>query len=142
MSVRAKFLPRFLSNRMKRWRSIFFISAFFFLAPFTGTAGEIQLDNIQLVSHLPDRYEVSVNITNAAFNSREIVLRAQVFFYDAASPKGDIPVMILRKDETIVMKSGEQRTITVKLINEGILPKGRLRLEPEIRIRRQREWNY
>jgi hypothetical protein len=105
-------------------------------------ANEVQVEKLTLKKDPPDRYEISATVHNKSKERREVVLRAQVFFYDETSPAGDIPVMILRKDETVYLNRGEGRRIEFRLINEGTLPKVRMRLEPEVRIRRQRVWQY
>ena len=48
----------------------------------------------------------------------------------------------LRKDMTVILKAGETRTLEVPLINEGSMPRGDIRIEPMMRVRRQRVWNY
>ena len=131
-------------DRMARLRSVFLIGLLLLTGPFptVRAAGEIQIEQTAVQEIPPDRYEMTALVRNKSTDSREVVLRAQLFFFDEASPPGDIPLMILRKDETIVLKNEESRMVRIRLINEGTLPKSRLRLEPEIRIRRQRPWNY
>lgn len=113
-----------------------------FFLPVAAAMGEIQIDSLAVQEYPPHHYDVSAMMNNKTAETREVVLRAQLFFFEQAAPPGDLPVMILRKDETVVLKAGKRRSITVKLIHEGKLPKGSLRMEPEIRIRRQRVWNY
>jgi hypothetical protein len=110
--------------------------------PAAHAVGEIKIDKISVQQHSPDRYEVSAVLYNQTAEAREVVLRAQLFFFEDFAPKGDKPAMILRKDETIVLQRKEGRTVSVILLNEGTLPKAKLRLDPEIRIRRQRAWQY
>lgn len=105
-------------------------------------AGEVTLQKISSKQLSFERYEISAVIYNQTPEPREVVLRAQIFFFEDFAPKGDKPAMILRKDETIILKRREGRAIKIILINEGDLPKAKLRLKPEIRIRRQRVWNY
>lgn len=105
-------------------------------------AEEIRISETAVKELSADKFLVSAVLRNAYKSTREVTLRAQIFFFEKASPKGDKPAMILRKDETIVLRPQEVRKIHVKLINEGTRPKARLRLEPEVRLRREREWNY
>ncbi len=118
---------------------IFLAAAF---PPLLFAAGEIQVDSPVINPNPPDRYEVAATVSNQTTERAEGVLRAQIFFFEESMPMGDLPAMVLRKDETIVLKQGESRQVAVKLINEGTLPKGRLRAVPEMRVRRQRVWSY
>ncbi len=104
--------------------------------------GEIRIEDVFVKTDPPDRYTVGATVSNQTDKPREVTLRAQIFFFEKASPKTDKPAMILRKDLTLVLRKNESRKIRVRLLNEGTLPKERLRLEPEIRIRRQREWHH
>lgn len=123
------------------------ISAAFFLAFCAAQVSafafnEIKIEHVAVQNQSADRYEVTAVISNESDDSREVTVRAQVFFFSKVSPKGDKPAMILRKDETMVLLPGENRKFRVLLLNEGSFPKERLRIEPEVRIRRQRVWNY
>ena len=122
------------------------ITAVLLLALFMPTPGfaidEVTVKDYAVQNESLGRYEVTATLCNRTRDSREVTLRAQIFFFEKASPKGDKPAMILRKDETVVLFPEETRKITVPLLNEGSFPKARLRVEPEVRIRRQRVWNY
>ena len=104
--------------------------------------GEIQIEGASITRETPEKFKLSTSIKNTTADTREVTLRFQIFFFEQISPKGDKPAMVLRKDETIVLKQGEQRSMIVTLWNEGSLPKGNLRMEPEVRLRRQRVWSY
>ena len=113
------------------------------LFPFSGeAANEIKISTPEVRQQDPARYEVLALVQNISEETREVVIRTQIFFFEEGSPDGDLPVMVLRKDDTLVLKGGENRNVMIRLINEGTLPKARLRLKPEVRIRRQRVWNY
>ena len=103
---------------------------------------EVSIVNVKIQEQSYDRYIVSATIANKTAEPREATLRAQVFFFDKVSPYGDKPLSVLRKDATIVLKARESRKVRVLLIDEGSVAKQRVRLEPEIRLRRQRVWNY
>jgi hypothetical protein len=123
---------------------VFFLSLLFFtLASGSAyAAGEVTLEKTEAKESSPGRYEVSAVFYNHTPEAREVVLRAQLFFFEEFAPAGDLPAMVLRKDETVILKRREGRRVTVVLLNEGTLPKAKLRLKPEIRIRRQRKWQY
>ena len=118
-----------------------FLAALFFPRP-AQAVGEIKIEKVGLRTFSPDHYFVTGQVSNTTQDSREVVLRAQVLFYEKGSPKGDIPAMILRKDRTLVLRPLETRKVKTRLLNEGDLPRSELRLEPVLRVRRQRPWNY
>ncbi len=106
-------------------------------------ADEIQIENVLIDAKSPLRhYELSAAAANSSEAPRDVILRGQIAFYDKAAPQGDVPVMILRKDMNVVLRAKESRTVRFDLLNEGAVPVGSLRLEPSVRIRRNREWNY
>ncbi len=130
---------------MRRGISFVFILCFVF--SFLGSrglsaAGEINLSAPTLEQEPPDHYYVLGEVTNTTDKTREVILRAQVVFYDKAVPKGDLPVMVLRKDMTLILKSKEHKELRIPILKEGFLPRLDLRVEPELRLRRQRIWNY
>ena len=117
---------------------------FIFSGPFNLHAvDEIKIDNVAVEKQSSTDYVISGVVSNTSDLAREIVLRVQLSFYERVSPPGDLPAAILRKDMTLVLKPAENRTLRISLYNEGsmILPTA-YRLEPILRIRRQRPWNY
>ena len=104
--------------------------------------GEIQVEGVSVDVAAPGRYVLSGTIRNRTEDPREVTFRAQVTAYDKSSPKGDVPVIVIRKDQTIILRPREKRKIEVTLFDEGIPPEGSLRYEPMIRVRRQRLWFY
>ena len=104
--------------------------------------GEILIENVQAKRLEHDRWEATALVMNVTEEPREVVLRGQITFYDQTAPKGDLPVSILRKDLTLILKPDEVRPVKIHFIDEGGAPKGSLRLEPFFRIRRQRVWSY
>jgi hypothetical protein len=105
-------------------------------------AGEINLSAPMLEQEPPDHYYVLGSVTNTTDKTREVILRAQVLFYDKAVPKGDLPVIVLRKDMTLILKPREKKELRIPILKEGFLPRLDLRVEPQLRLRRQRVWNY
>lgn len=103
---------------------------------------EIEVSNVTIDSQSQDRYSVVAILENQTDKPREVTVRGQIFFFEAASPDTDRPAMVLRRDMTVILKEKEKREIRIRLINEGSYPKQRLRLKPEVRIRRQRIWHY
>ena len=103
---------------------------------------DIQIENVSVDSTSQGHYLLKATVINAFPEASEVVLRAQIVFYDKSAPKGDLPVMILRKDMTLVLKQGENREAQFQLLNEGTYPPGSLRMEYQCRVRRQREWKY
>lgn len=122
----------------------FFLSLVLALSFSSGlhAAGEIVIDGISLEQDPPDHYYVIGTVVNATNEPREVILRAQVLFYDNAVPKGDLPVIVLRKDKTMILKAQEKKTLRIPILKEGVLPRLDLRVEPQLRLRRQRVWNY
>ena len=90
----------------------------------------------------PGKYLLAGSVQNPTQETREVVVRGLLTFYDRTSPQGDVPLFVLRKDMTFILKAGETRPIEMPLINEGGMPRGALRVESLIRVRRQRIWNY
>lgn len=129
---------------MKNKIYAFFIAAVFLMsAPLFG-AGEISVVNVCLQDKPPFQYIVRGTVVNETAQDREVVLRAQVVMYDQTAPQGDLPVRVLRKDKTIILKASESREVEMKVIQEGRMPDVRFRAEPVLRVRRQRLWivNY
>ena len=106
--------------------------------------GEISVRNVRLQDKPPFQYIVRGTVVNETDHDREVVLRAQVVMYDQTAPKGDLPVRVLRKDKTIILKASESREVEMNVIQEGNMPDVRFRAEPVLRVRRQRLWivNY
>ena len=98
------------------------------------------MDDIELQQDPPFQYKVIGEVINKTAEAREVVLRAQVVFFDQSSPKGDIPVHVLRKDMTVILRGSEKRNVAAVLFQEGHPPDVRYRIEPELRIRRTRLW--
>jgi len=126
--------------------SSFLLAGLIFLilsaAPDLQAAREIEIGLARVVQLSEDRYNVLASIANKTPEPREIILRYALYFYDRSAPSGDIPIMVIRKDRTIILKRREQRTIKTLLIREGGQERGAFRLEPKVRLRRQRPWNY
>lgn len=112
------------------------------IAPLLFAEGEILIGEVQLTDKAVDRYSLSAPVTNTTGDPREVTLRGLISFYDRTSPMGDIPVMQLRKDITLILRPGEERQIDMNMIAEGSLPAGALRKEALVRLRRQRVWHY
>ena len=131
---------------MTPFRLTFFVSAIFFLAAArplpAATAAEVRIEGVGFEAKSPSHYVVRGTVSNETAESRDLILRAQMTFYDKAAPRGDVPAAVLRKDIAIVLKAGETRALEIPMIEEGTHPKGSFRVEPSIRIRRSREWNY
>ena len=123
---------------MNRWASLF-LALFFASALY---AGDVHVDKIRYEEKKANFYVLSGTLTNDGGSPREAVVRGQLTFYDKASPKGDVPVAVVRKDITVVLRTGEIRNLEIPLYNEGRMPAGSFRAEPMLRIRREREWNY
>lgn len=106
--------------------------------------GEISVQNVRLQDKPPFQYKVRGTVVNETAQDREVVLRAQVVMYDQTAPQGDLPVRVLRKDKTIILKASESREVEMTVIQEGRMPDVRFRAEPVLRVRRQRLWiiNY
>ncbi len=102
----------------------------------------IGVSNVSYSENAPGTFSVKGTLQNPTPEPREVVMRGQLTFYDQTAPKGDLPLFSLRKDTTLVLKPNESREVEVSLINEGAVPRGALRIESMIRIRRQRIWNY
>ena len=103
---------------------------------------QINVNNVAYVQTAPGKFTLSGNIQNPTSEPREIVVRGILSFYDQSVRKGDVPLFTLRKDTTIVLTSSESRLLEIPLMNEGEMPRGAVRIEPVIRVRRQRIWNY
>lgn len=131
---------------MTRRGSVCFLIAYllfsFLEVPELRAAGEINLSAPALEQEPPDHYYVLGSATNTTGKTREVILRAQVLFYDKAVPKGDLPVIVLRKDVTLILKPQEKRELRIPILKEGFLPRLDLRVESQLRLRRQRVWNY
>lgn len=103
---------------------------------------DVYVENIMSEMIDPSKYVVMGHVVNAYDDKREVVLRAQIAFFDRTNPVGDLPVSILRKDTTVFFDPHESKQVRVELLNEGPPPEGALRREPMLRIRRVREWTY
>lgn len=103
---------------------------------------QISVSNISYSETEPGKFLLSGDLQNPTQEPREVVIRGLLTVYDQTAPKGDLPLFALRKDMTLILRSGEGRTVEIPLINEGGTPRGALRIEPLIRVRRQRVWNY
>ena len=124
-------------------RTVFILAACFLAgARFLFADGEISIQGITYLVHSPHRYEVIGSMKNETEEPREVVYRAQLTFYEKTAPVGDKPAFLVRKDVTIILRPGERKKIRTVLLAEGTPPKGALRAEPILRIRRQRPWNY
>ena len=117
-------------------------SCYLFPASFLLATENITLDSVRVLEQSAGHFQLTANVANTTSETREVILRGQITFYDRAVPAGDVPVMILHKTVALVLKNGESRAIDMTLLNEGTWPKGSLRMEPSMRIRREREWNY
>ncbi len=104
--------------------------------------GEILIKNISLEELPPFQYKVKGLVSNNTGQAREVVLRGEVVVYDRSAPKGDVPVRVLRRDSTIVLKAREKRIVTLDFLLEGRMPDVPLRNQPVLRVRRQKPWNY
>lgn len=109
---------------------------------FANAAEAIHISDVTVKESTDKRFVVEGRLTNMTEESRDVIFRAQLFFYDKTAPKGDLPVSILRRDKNIVLKPWESRKVNEVFVSEAKSPRGSLRLEPLMRIRRQREWNY
>lgn len=119
-----------------------FLFSFCLLASSIFAAGEIDIQNVGVQDKPPFQYIVRGTVINTTTQDREVVLRAQVVMYDQTAPKGDLPVRVLRKDQTIILKASEQRVVELPVMQEGRMPDVRFRVEPVLRIRRQRPWLF
>ncbi len=119
-----------------------FLTALLLISPCAWAKEEIIIQNITASQSAADKYMVAGKVTNQSKEPRELVLRGQLTFYDRTAPKGDKPVMILRRDVTKVFKPGQTRRVKIPLIDEGATEKTSVRYEPMLRIRRNRIWNY
>ncbi len=118
-------------------------AAFFFLGqPLSFSVEEIWIRNVNWEPKGAGKFFLGAEVTNMTSEPREAILRAQLSFYDKASPHGDVPLSILRKDTTIILKAYEKRRLELILIDEGSPLQAELRIEPSLRLRRQRVWNY
>ncbi len=120
---------------------VFFLLGTLFV-PCLFSADEIIIQDISAKEIAPQRFTLKYHVSNATVDSREVVLRSQIEVFDRAVPAGDLPVNILRKDQTLVLKPGESRDMSVDFVGQGQPAKGDLRVSPVVRIRRQRVWNY
>ncbi len=103
---------------------------------------QISVVNIEYSQTSSDKFLLIGTLQNLTPEPREVILRGQLVFYDTASPKGDLPLFILRKDMTVILRGGESLPVEIPIINEGKIPRGSFRIEPMLRVRRQRLWNY
>lgn len=118
---------------------------FFLAIPYHPSAlavREILISEVTLEQKSFQDHQLSAKVQNTTNESREVTLRAQIFFFNRNSPPGDLPINILRKDHVMVLKPQEIRNLEVKFVEEGGHRLEPLRLEPQVRVRRQREWKY
>jgi hypothetical protein len=108
----------------------------------TSTRAEVQISNVTLTENSLDEHWVHGEILNNSPEVREVTFRTQVIFYERNSPRGDLPLNVLRKDQTIILKAQEKRLVDVKFIEQGGRPLLPIRAEPLMRVRREREWKY
>ncbi len=120
----------------------FLILTVFYFVPAGFSVGEIAISDIQAEQIENGRYHLKAQITNTTSETREIVLRSQIEIFDQNAPRGDLPVSILRKDKNWVLKPGESRALDDDFLAQGVPLKGEMRIEPLVRIRRNRVWNY
>lgn len=131
--------PRLFNFKAFALLAIFFLGVCLELV----ASDDIQISDVSIETKAALRqYVLHGTVKNHSAEPREVILRGQIVFYDKAVPKGDLPVMILRKDMTLVLRASEARTANIDLLNEGAVPKGSLRLVPSLRTRRSRPWNY
>lgn len=116
--------------------------AFFCAVPAGFSAGEIAITDLQAERIENSRYHLKAQIMNTSSETREIVLRSQIEIFDQNAPRGDLPLSILRKDKNWVLKPGESRVLEEDFLAQGTALKGALRIEPKLRVRRNRIWNY
>lgn len=122
---------------------VFFILLQSYFAANSARAQEsIHVTNLSAAKLAWDQFQLHAEIENRTEVDQEVVFRAQITFYDRSAPVGDLPVSILRKDFIKILKVREKKVITVDLINEGSAIPGAVRMEPMLRVRREREWNY
>ena len=89
-----------------------------------------------------DEYLLKTKIINTTGDSREVVWRSQIAFFENVSPAGDKPLAILRKDQMLILKAYETRSLEVRFISQSKSLGPLLRLKPAVRVRRQRVWKY
>ncbi|MBN1689343.1 MAG: hypothetical protein JW893_09590 [Candidatus Omnitrophica bacterium] len=104
--------------------------------------GGVNIQHVAAKQRTPSKYVLTAELVNDSGEDKEVILRGQITFYDKAAPKGDLPVTSVRKDVSVVLRKYETRNFETLLIIEGTPPVGSLRMEPSLRIRRSREWNY
>ncbi len=127
---------------MKAPRFSFFLALLVSFSAPLFAIGEISIENVVMQEIPPFRYQVTGTIRNASNETREVVLRGQIVVYDRGVRKGDVPLRVLRRDVTIILKNLEERQITVDFVTEGRLPDVATRTEGFLRMRRQRVWNH
>ncbi|MDA9101336.1 hypothetical protein N9K06_01525 [Omnitrophica bacterium] len=128
-------------KRLYIFEAVFF-AVFFSFLPGAGAVGEVTVSSVQTEQRAPDRYLMTAVIANSTGQVREVSLRAQISFYLLASPGGDKPAAILRKDFELILNPGESRELEIPIINEGSAIPGAVRMDKSLRVRRQREWVY
>ena len=127
---------------MRKITAIVFVFLTLFPASSQALPVQAQVDDVTYKQERQDVYTVTANVKNTVHETREFVLRAQLTFYDTASPAGDLPAAVLRKDITVVLRGGGERKVAVTLINEGRMPRGSYRIVPMLRVRRERAFQY
>lgn len=122
---------------------LFFLSCLLFLSQSHAWAvGEVMIEQVQVREKAPQRFEIQANVINTTKEAREVTLRAQVEVFDRMVPRGDQPLNVFRRDRNLILKPGETRPLRFQFVGEGVPPKTATRVEPTVRIRRQRVWNY
>ena len=121
---------------------LFWIGLTFFQTLAFASASVLKISEVSAERESPSIHWIHASLENTATESMETTLRFRLAFYDRNSPEGDIPVNVLRKDQTIVLKPNEIRKMDVKFLEEGASPLIPVRIEPTVRIRREREWKY
>ena len=120
----------------------FFLLLFCFILSPQLFAGAIKISDVTAVRDSPTQHFVRANLHNTSDQMMETVVRSELAFYDRNSPEGDLPVHVLKKDQSFILKPQETLPLEAKFLEEGAPPSIPLRIEPLVRIRREREWKY
>ena len=129
-------------NRAPRFFSAMVLIFFMFCAPPLLRAVDVTIDSAGYFQKTPLHYQLNGVVTNMGGNTLEVVLRGELVFYDAGVRKGDIPLRVLRKDITVIIKPGQNYPVLIDFFMEGKLPRASVRIEPVLRARRERVWLY
>ena len=131
-----------MSLRLSVFSSSLFFLLFLSFSFRVWALGEVEVKAVSYQENKAGHYLVQCEIANTTDEAREVILRAAIHIYEKASPKGDLPLMVLRKDSTIVLRPQETRALQIPILNEGDYPRGSFRTEATVRIHRQRPWSY